>query len=99
MLEWLESNNDKIDETVIKINKYQILRRERKLFFSEKQELYKIIEQTQEVTCKIGAFILLDEQDEAQMLLETMQHKEKDEFMTYPIFKFYSKEKSTNGQA
>lgn len=99
MLEWLESNSEKIDETIIKINKYQILRRERKLFFSEKQELYKIIEQTQVITYKIGAFILLDEQGEARALLESMQQEAKNEFMTYPIFKFYSEEETPNGQA
>ncbi len=98
MLEWIENNNDKIDREIIVINKHQIYRRERKLTFSEKQELSKIIETTQEITHKIGAFILLDEQDEAQNLLNTLEQKAKSEFMSYPIFKFYSKEEPQNGQ-
>lgn len=98
MLKWLENNNDKIDREIIIINKHQIHRRERKLTFLEKQELYKIIETTQEITYKIGAFILLDEQDEAQNLLNTMKQDAKSEFMSYPIFKFYFKEENPNGQ-
>lgn len=96
MLEWLENNNDNIDEAIITINKYQIYRRERKLTFSEKQELYKIIDQTQEITYKIGVFILLDEQEEAQKLLDIMEQDAKSEFMSYPIFKFYSKVETQN---
>ena len=98
MLEWLESNSDKIDKSIITINKYQILRRGRQLLFAEKYELYKIIEQTQEITYKIGAFILLDEHDEAKSLLDTMPKDAKNEFISYPIFKFFLKGETQNGQ-
>lgn len=98
MLEWLESNSDKIDKSIITINKYQILRRERQLLFPEKYELYKIIEQAQEITYKIGAFILLDEHDEAKSLLDTMPKDAKNEFISYPIFKFFLKGETQNGQ-
>lgn len=90
MLEWLENNSNFIDKTIIMINKYQILRRKRKLSASEKRDLYMIYDNSKEPKYKIGALILLDEFDEAQKILDTLQGENKKNFMTYPIFKFYN---------
>ena len=75
--------------------------RERSLNFTEKQELSKIAVESDEISCKIGAFILLNEQDEAKKLLQKMDIEAKKEFMDYPIFNFYTKTKedTNNGQA
>lgn len=54
-------------------------------------ELFKIAGVSENTVYKIGAFILLNEQDEAERLLNTLSLEEKEEFMSFPIFKFYTK--------
>lgn len=91
MCAWLESVSQYLESEVMLINKLQIVRRERELIFSEKQELFKIAGVSENTVYKIGAFILLNEQDEAERLLNTLSLEEKEEFMSFPIFKFYTK--------
>ena len=90
---WLETVRQFLTDEVMLINKLQIIRRERGLTFSEKQELSKVATSSEDIAYKIGAFILLNEQDEVEQLLNEMPQKEKDEFMSFPIFKFYTKSK------
>lgn len=97
MFAWLESMRQYLSDEVILINKLQIVRRERELTFPEKQELFKIISLYDNDINKIGAFILLNEQDEAERLLDEMPQKEKEKFMAFPIFKFYTKSKEGKG--
>ncbi len=101
LFEWLETIDHSLSSEIMLINKLQIALRERDLTFAEKQELSKIAVDSDEITCKIGAFILLNEQDEAEKLIQEMPVKEKEDFMSYPIFKFYTKPKEdqNNGQA
>ena len=40
---------------------------------------------------KIGAFLLLDEQEEAKKLLDTLEEKDLNYFKEFPIYKFYKK--------
>lgn len=99
MYAWLETVRQFLTDEVMLINKLQIVRRERELTFIEKQELSKVASTSKDIEYKIGAFILLNEQDEAERLLNQMPQEKKDEFMSFPIFKFYtkSKEEKDNG--
>lgn len=101
MYAWLETVKQFLTDEVMLINKLQIVRRERELTFSEKQELSKVASTSEDIAYRIGAFILLNEQDEAEQLLNDMPQTEKDEFMSLPIFKFYTKceEDKNHGQA
>ena len=90
MLTWLMEHPEYTTEDINMLNKMQISRRERKLTFNEKSNLYNIISNTTEVFVKIGAFLLLDEQEEATSLLETLDPKQLDMFKELPIYKFYN---------
>ena len=96
---WLAQEWKHNDEEFMEINKLQIMRRERPLTFNEKQVLYHIAASSNNNMCRIGAFILLDEQLEAEYLLGAMSQNEKNEFMSFPIFHFYTKltEEKNNG--
>lgn len=95
MYAWLETVSSYLSEEVMIINKLQIVRRERELTFAEKQELYNIACNSENITYKIGALILLSEQNEAQKLLDNLPQEEKDILMSFPIFKFYTKTEKT----
>lgn len=99
MLEWLKESSEYLSNEVLQLNEFQIVKRTRNLNFQEKQLISNIATSSSDVSCKVGAFLLLDEQDEAEKLLQEMPKKVKEEFMTYPIFRFYtkSKEDENNG--
>lgn len=90
---WLKTVRQYLSDEVMLINSLQIISRERDLTFNEKQELYKLISLTDSLAYKTGAFLLLNEQDEAEQLLKEMTKEEKIEFASYPIYKFYTKSK------
>ena len=99
MFTWLETVREYLGEEIMLLNSLQIIRRERALNFCEKQRLYSIVSSSEEVCFRLGAFILLDEYIEAQKLLNELPQKDKDEFMSFPIYSFYRKfqEKADNG--
>lgn len=99
MYAWLETVRKYLSDEVMLINKLQIVRRERDLTFDEKQELSKVASSSEDIACRIGAFLLLNEQKEAERLLSEMPKEEKEMFSSFPIFKFYtkSKEEKDNG--
>ena len=85
---WLVGLSKYFPEDIATINALQIVARQRKLTYGEKQRLSKIIETTTDVATKIGAFLLLDEQEEAKQLLCTLDDSERSIFSQYPITKF-----------
>ena len=100
MADWLGSFPEHITEEVLTLNKLQITLRERPLTFEEKAPLYKIAATSMDSYYKIGAFLLLNEQDEAEKLLNTLPKEDIDKFIEFPIYKrFYqpSKEDEANG--
>ena len=60
------------------------------LVFEEKELLYSIVKNTNEVQCKVGALLLLDEQQEAEKYLGLMDPEEIEQFQSYPVYAFYS---------
>lgn len=91
MLAWLKNVDQFISEEIMLINSLQITRRERELAFSEKQELYKIVDLSPNNFNKIGALILLNERNEVEKLLNKLKQDEKDLLTSFPIFNFYTK--------
>ena len=45
--------------------------------------------------CKIGAFLLLDEQEKAEALLETLDSQELAKFTDFPIYQKFCKTRET----
>lgn len=93
MYEWLETVGQYLTEEVMLLNSLQIIRRERELSFSENQKLFAVATQSDELAYRAGALILLDEQDEAEKVMSEMAEEERNEFMGFPITKFYTKSK------
>lgn len=91
MYDWLVTLQEYLDDNIMLINHLQIIRRERALNFAEKQRLYGIVRSDVDPVCRLGALILLNEQDEAEKILNVMSEEEKNEFMSYPIMRFYDK--------
>lgn len=92
MCKWLATYTEFVSNEVITINSLQITLRERPLTFEEKSKLYSIIATTDDVYYKIGAFLLLDEQAEANTLLATLNPEELDKFKEFPIFQKFHRE-------
>ena len=88
---WLETASQYIDPEVILINGLQIAKRERELTFAEKQQLATVAMKSGKIEYKIGAFILLNEQNEAEQLLKEMPAEKREMFMSFPIFYFFKK--------
>lgn len=87
--EWISSGTEFLDSNVIVLNRLQIVLRERELTFEEKSILHNIVMSGTEDLFKIGALLLLDEQYEAKIILDTLDEVQKRNFMDFPIFKFY----------
>ena len=93
MLEWLQNGKQFLTDEVLLLNKFQVIKRERQLTFIENQELSNIAINAADITCRIGAFILMEEKIEAEKLLAEMPEEQRKEFMKFPIFYFYKKSK------
>ena len=88
---WLASCEEFASDEVVTINILQITLRERPLTFEEKSKLYGIIATTNDVYFKIGAFLLLDEQAETKIFLDTLDTESLRKFKEFPIYhKFYN---------
>lgn len=90
-----------LDYNIKCLNRYQVLKRERKLNIDEVAELWNIAEDNSATDeCRLGAYLLLDQQVPAARHFEKLTEAAQKEFITYPIFRFYkSTEENENGQA
>ena len=86
------------DAMVCAINRLQIAFRERDLTFEEKSELFSIISNTENALYRIGAFLLLNEQQKAKTELELLSPAQMKVFKTYPIFNLYHLDSTTEQQ-
>ena len=89
LLDLQKDHPEFITSTICHLNELQILLRERPINFAEKKKLYEIIENSKECNIQAGAYLLLDEQEEATKIFETLTEKQLNEFKEYPIYKFY----------
>lgn len=97
---WLGQHTDFLSSEIVTLNRLQIELRERPLEFSEKQELYTIATTAKDEFQRLGAFLLLDEQEEARKIFDTLEEDRLNLFNGFPIYKFYkyAEEKGTDGQ-
>jgi hypothetical protein len=100
LCEWQQEYPNLVSTNTTVLNRLQIVLRERELSFHEKAELYPIAANATDPFHRIGAFLLLDEQDEAKAVLESLNEEELKKFKDYPIYKFYrySEEETENGK-
>ena len=87
--EWLAQYPDYISKSVVTLNRLQILLRSRSLTFTEKSELYAIVTNIEDAFSRIGAFLLLDEQEEAKAIFDSLTEAQIARFKEFPIYKFY----------
>lgn len=99
LCEWQQEYPDFMPVNITTLNRLQIALRERALKFEEKSELYAIAKTATDPLQRIGAFLLLDEQEEARAVLEVLGEEELERFKDFPIYKFYRcpEEDSENG--
>ena len=95
MAKWLiEIENAYSDPEVMKLNYLQIQKRKRGFTEDEEQELIKIAEesklgnQNQEISLKLGANLLLDNQRVAEYYYDKLDDAGKEQFRMYPIWRF-----------
>ncbi len=98
LIDWMQEYPELLNDHVNTINKMQIALRERKLTFNEKTELHSVVATATDDFFKIGALLLLDEQEEAAAMFEKLTPQQMDKFKEFPIFKFYKNtEENENG--
>ena len=98
--EWLAQYPEHITKDVVTLNRLQILLRSRPLTFEEKSELFAIVAKSEDAFTKIGALLLLDEQEEAKAIFTSLTEAQFSRFKEFPIYKFYKfpEEDVENGQ-
>lgn len=74
------------DNNIYIINKYQVLRRKRKLTDKEKKELKNIYDTDDNIMVKASCAILIDNDYDFKFNFEKLNKKEKEEFQKYPIY-------------
>lgn len=99
---WLESFPvEYLPNEIRTLNYLQIIKRQRELTKEETKQIYTIItskESSDEVL--VGAYLLLDQQEAAEMYFEKLEEEQQINFTSYPIYHFWKKdEESKNGQA
>ena len=86
---WLQTRPDFLEENITTLNQLQIVARRRSLTFQEKTKLTSIATASTVILQKIGALLLLDEQGEAEVLLDTLEEDDLSQLKEFPIYKFY----------
>jgi len=99
--DWLTENAEDSADIMV-LNRLQIIRRRRELGEDEIQQLNELRKNSDDLSVKCGANILLGRMESAQDCFDEMEYKEKGCFIEYPICHFgklkYNKmEETTNG--
>lgn len=79
---------------MMRLNKIQIIKRQRPLNDDEKFELKNLLKSEITDETKLGILILLDAHIEAELVFERLTKEQQEVFSDYPIFKFYKEERS-----
>ena len=89
--DWLCTIPDTAWEPCIaKLNRIQLIKRDRALNDSERNDLYDIIEGNPDhPRILVAAYLLLDERTRAQHFYMQMAQEEQNEFTSYPIYHFW----------
>lgn len=97
--DWIsEANNDELDYQVKTLNILQTVKRSRDFNIDEIKALYELIESNEaREDCLVGAYLLLEQQQAAEMHFAKLSEEEQNAFKEYPIYRFWKEtEKSNN---
>ena len=78
------------ENELYKLNRLQIIKRQRNLSETEKRDLFKIIETTEMKPNKTAAFLLYGDLPQAKYHYEQLSQDEKTMFDSYPINLFWN---------
>jgi len=96
LAEWIlkEAPSEILSDSIRTINLYQVLLRTRELEDSERVALVKIANNSmEEERVRVGAFLLLGNQESAEYHFESMDDSTKENFSQWPIFRFWIKKR------
>ena len=82
------------------LNHLQIIKRQRELTKEEKKQIYSLIS-SKDVTEEtlVGAYLLLGQQEAAEMHFDNLEEEQQNNFISYPIYYFWKNgEDDKNGQ-
>lgn len=90
--EWIyQSDEHTLSWEIKNLNLLQTIKRERELKKEEKQILYSIIENhTNSEEVLIGSYLLLDQQEAAEIHFAKLSSQAQNEFKSFPIFRFWN---------
>ena len=93
--EWIsEAPQNELDNQIRTLNRLQTIKRVRTLNSCEIQALWEIVEDSNTTEeCKVGAYLLLEQQVPAERHFAKLTNQEKGRFQKYPIYHFW-KEKN-----
>ena len=85
LCDWIKENVSNEERVVYVINKYQLLKRKNDLSEKELADLRKIARDNADLSIKLGAYILLGEEDKAKEAYARLDEAAKQSFRDYPI--------------
>ena len=98
--EWImEAPSDELDNQIKILNRLQTIKRVRELNIDEVKLLYEMVEDhdTRE-DCLVGAYLLLEQQQAAEIHFSRLSEEEQNNFKDYPIYRYWKQEDKDNGQ-
>ena len=92
--DWImEATEEELPYSIRILNKLQITKRQKDLSDDQIKELYKVIESDAREDVKTGAYLLLDQQQAAEIHFERIDKDMQEEFKKYPIYHFWNESK------
>lgn len=86
----LEASEDEIDYQIKILNSLQTIKRFRVFSKEEIEKLYSIVEnKDSDESCIVGAYLLLEQQQAAEMHFARLDEEEQKNFKEYPIYTFW----------
>jgi len=87
---WIKETASNIDYAVKELNYLQVVKRQRLFKEDELQILWDIIEDNSiDNMCKVGAYLLLEQQIPAKRYFKKLSENQKKELKKYPIYHFW----------
>lgn len=87
--DWLLEEDEVLPHEIRVINYLQTIKRKRELSVEENKMLYVISEKSEILMHKVGANLLLDNHNVAQIQFDQLDDEEKELFMSFPIYRFW----------
>lgn len=91
LAEWIRNEDTFCSADLKMLNHLQAIKRIRKLNTDERRQVIELIEQSNDLEERVyvGAYLLLDQQEAAQMHFDRMDSMEQEHLLSYPIKRFF----------